>query len=221
MYPLAAGDLHEVMLDDGEEFGGAAFSPDGSQLAVSLCADDVSHLDLFDLTTYGRRRLWTADGWAGGDQSQVAWSPNGEYLAVGYMMRTTNEPYGAAVVRMDGATIAQYEAVELGIGKGAWLNDREVFSWPEYHDGMVPSIVVADVENGETRRIDDRESSSGCVGSAGRRLLQFAPASNGPDRSRMLSTALDGTDVQPFLTVVPSHEVTSIDIAGRQLPLPS
>jgi hypothetical protein len=162
------------------------------------------HLDVVDLTTYTSRRLWSADGGANVHLAGVGWSPDGQYLAVSYVMRE-EDVFAVAVVTVDGALVAHYHGVEpIADTNGIWVSDREIGYCPEYCEESGTPLFIANVEDGSSRRFDRLQApSGGCVGTINGRLLELSPTRDGRGHRRIDSCAYDGSDRQPFITLAP------------------
>jgi dipeptidyl aminopeptidase/acylaminoacyl peptidase len=223
LYRLSTGDERRIRLPEGEHIARTAFSPDGRHLAVSVDRGDEytgqCHLDVVDLGTYTRRRLWSADGAANVHLAGVGWSPDGQYLAVSYVMRE-EDVFAAAVVTVDGALVAHYQGVEpIADNNGIWVSNREIAYAPEFWEESAAPLFIANVQDGSSRRFDHIQGPwSGCVGTINGRLLTVISARDGGGHRRIESCAFDGSDRQPFITLASNHPVTSLDIARDALP---
>lgn len=79
----------------GDIFPGACWSPDGTRLAVFV-PQELNNLLLQVWSIPSRRLLYTCQG-EGQAFQEIAWSPNGNYLAANFYAEATNTEYGILV----------------------------------------------------------------------------------------------------------------------------
>ncbi|MGC0417034.1 TolB family protein [Embleya sp. AB8] len=192
----------------------AALSPDGYSLATIGDLGDDTFVDVTDLRTGTRRRLWSGAGMASMDGA-LGWSFDGRLLAGSY---TTLDGDGASIVldARDGRVVRRYEAMSILPGpNGAWLGEHELVLTPDEFEEEIAPILVADVAEGDCRRHEGRRAWHGLWAAIDGRLVHVEGGEPAVDGVRMYTTDLDGTDPRPFLTIAPGAGFTLFDHAPR------
>jgi hypothetical protein len=194
-----------------------AWSPDGRAIATlsDTTDDDAVAIDIVDLASRQRRRLWTGAGGAGDPSSSVAWSPGGRLIAATYYHDETDES-ATVIVDVDTATqVAHYEyRMLIGCPNGTWIDDEHVTlvdqtsqesPWPRY---------LTEACRGTGRRLA-ASSRASMAFVAGRWIAR-------DHEGHVTHSGLDGDDDRPLLVITPQDlGISRFDVAPRALVLTS
>jgi hypothetical protein len=213
---VATGD--QRLLDVDPEVGDAdvfvSFSPDGGSLAMVHFTDGptssgsggLSVLAVLDIASGASRRLFTSPGFVG-FSCGVAWAPDGRHVAATYVAQDDAHPEGnfqVVVVGLDGQAIAHLPGHDVFLtppDNSAWLDDGRLLCFGD------TGVTAVDVITGEAGPpVSDRELAA----RRGDRLVRSGT------ETALETTALDGTDVRPWLDVTPSGKVATIRFADER-----
>jgi WD40 repeat protein len=220
LYTLADG--HEQWFDaeaDGYDRN-AVGSPDGRSIAtMSVIVPPygteeyaTTVVSVIDITSGRRRRLWAGLG-GYSLESALSWSPNGELIAATHPAEDRN--FATVVVNTDGDVIGQYDYTTITpCPNGAWVSNQELLcrhATDPDDDDWYPTIV--DVSNGpqQTHQTDVYP-----LAYLAGRIVVYGD-NTGPEAYRLITTDLDGTDPQPFITVRPAGTISFFDISSHFL----
>lgn len=197
-----------------------ALSPDGTSIAaLSLLHDrarpddadaTLARVSVVDMYTGEYCRLWqTPGGWS--NETVLSWSPDGQLLAATYF--TPDEQIATVVLDTAGTVVGHYDFELLRSPNNAWIADRDMVGY--WHDGSDWTIARLTVPDGTAHAYAPIRSWA--TGRLGERLVTTAPSRVDDTVSRLITTNLDSTDPQPFITVSPPCNVLPFDTV-RQTP---
>jgi hypothetical protein len=191
----------------------AAVSPDGATIATLSQDDgDSGFVDLIDLATLNRRRLWSCEGGASMHETSIAWSPDGRWLATTYYDAPTDELATAVIDAADGTVVAQHQyRVVLGCPNGTWVDNDRLVLIEDRSDEFVPPLHLLDVTSGSSRRFSRPPQWMHYVALLDGRLLARGYA------GEMCLTSLDGDGSEPFLTLPADLGIGTFDIAASAI----
>jgi hypothetical protein len=217
LYDLATGRVDWYGEETDNSSHAAALSPDGRILAYLCAPTDLPDghniaVRRYDITTGQRGTIWSGPGGLAAE-SALAWSPDGELLAVG--MISADDAELVNVLDVNGRRRAGYKnSYIVAAPNAAWFSARE--------------LCVVRLRNGfEVRSVDPRRRFR-----PGRTLgtVRSIPLALGPDRmfvhlpltthsvtGGVIRTRFDGTDTEPFVTYPPTAG-TRLDILASRMP---
>jgi hypothetical protein len=190
----------------------ASFSPDGRFIAMVLFIDESDDPDLdgedgqcvvsvLDIASQTSRRLFTYPGFVG-FSCGVAWSPNQQLLAATYVALDAEHPEGdfqTVVLALDGTVVTHipgHTAFLSPASNSAWLDDTTLLCFRE------SGVSAVNVSTGQVGPV---VSDGELLGRRGDRMV----TAGGRE-----TTALDGTDVRPWLDISPSGSVSRLHFAA-------
>jgi hypothetical protein len=204
LYDLTTGrqDWYGDETDEATYF--AALSPDGRVLA-HLCSPrglPAGHhiaVRLHDIATGRRDTLWSGPGGLA-RESALAWSPDGELLAVG--MVSPDDWQIVHVVDHDGRTRATYRnSYIVGAPNAAWFSAHELGVVRPAHLFQLWSVNVR-------RRLRPRRLLATLRGIPDAlrpdRMFVALPLTTYSVTGAVMRTRFDGTDAEPFVTYPPA-----------------
>jgi Tol biopolymer transport system component len=212
---LATGDqrLLDVDPEVSEADVFASFSPDGGTLAMvhftdgptSSVSGGLSVVALVDIASGSTRRLFTSPGFVGFNCG-VAWAPDGRHVAATYVAQDDAHPEGnfqTVVIDLEGQVIAHVPGHDVFLtppDNSAWLDDGRLLCFGE------SGVAAMDVMAGEVGPlVADRELAA----RQGDRLVRVG------GETALETTAVDGSDVRPWLDVSPSATAVTIRFADK------
>jgi hypothetical protein len=205
---LATGEERWFTTPDYQQDQTAAFSPDGTVLAVMSHDDPCSEdgdppvqavIELLDLGTGDRRRIWQEPGAA--CDFGLAWSPDGRMIAATYIIwdkERDNDFWSTVVVDAADGTV-RATAPFTGFrtwSNGIWLNDHTTV-----HDddgGDDERTWLRHLGTGQTLPVPKIEGFW-VIGTIHERLIHTSTT----DDDAFITTRADGTDQHPLFALRP------------------
>lgn len=200
-------DVTAAMSSDGRTI--ATITTDESPGRRNTVDSSIVAVDLIDMATATRRRLWSTPGTTG--DSVVSWSPDGRLIAASYL--TLDEQYQTVVLNPDDRSVRRYDGGSLPFApNGVWLGDRE-FVYFTLHGGPF----TAHLDHGDRLlplpqplRLEEHGLPMAFVGD---RMVWVAPLFQHSESADVVTTNLDGSDPRTIVTARPPRTITFVDIA--------
>jgi hypothetical protein len=180
----------------------AALSPDGHTIAT-LSVDagpddpdsDEASINLIDVETGKRQRLWSAPGSYDGE-STIAWSVDGRLVAATYL--SPAECSATVVLQTTGNVVGHYDDTELIGSNGVWIGERELLCRVGIPWGY--RLTALNVADDTQRPMTEPDRTARCV-IGGRVVVDVENRQDEP--VQLITTRLDGSDPRPFITLRP------------------
>ena len=219
LYALASGDPRWFGAGPDGSDHLASLSPDGRHIAAlnfvanpEFTWDDDPEpvaIGMIDTVTGGRHRAWTGPRGGWGAESAVRWSPDGAFIALSFdqWMPERADVYGTTVV-LDRAANVHGHFVDYTSpdSNGAWLDERRLLLAGGGDDFALRTV---DVTTGDQHSLGPARMIP--LAAVGDRIVMHVLGTLG-DPARLETTALDGSDPQPFITIHDAQYIFGFDL---------
>jgi hypothetical protein len=198
----------------------AALSPRGDRIATLTFAAEDPHddeswyaaVDVIDVDTGERRRLWSRPDAGSSAESTVGWSRDGRLVAVTYL--ASGDPYdNAAYVVLDSAdgTVLEHctdgESRTLMSTNGTWTEAGELVSSRDWE------VFLTTFGDGGSTRCVGAGGGRGAHALLGDRLLDSQMHTDST-ALELVTTDLDGGDLQVLFRFVPLMTAADVEVAA-------
>jgi hypothetical protein len=204
---LATGRRQPIPAPPGCFDSAAAISPDGQTIAA-LCQDEhFAFIDIVEIATHIRRRIWSGDGGASMGGTSISWSPHARMIVATYHHAPTDELATVVIDASSGTAVAHYEyRLVLGVPNGTWVDKRRVVLIDEVNESG-PTQALVDVLDGHSQQLAVRPVEHRLAIVNGQSLVRI-------DEGDLYLTGLDGEGSEPFLAMSADLDIRSFDIAA-------